>query len=212
MARGRLSRNPPQRGQAGGTEAKRGQSHGFGVPRGQALPCSERWPWGCPWGGQSSKGRAGRCLAPKGWKSSPHAKAHTALELGRVSFAPRCRAESRNLRGSAGFASSAISGGGRVAKTLIFPHFGVREGGAQEAEPCSTAGGGCALPPPRGIWGLVWVCSGRCRTAGGLLGDFGLKSEKAPNNLKFSSPFSERPESFGAGRVAPCVPRGSGSG
>lgn len=151
VAQGRLSRNPPQRGQAGGTEAKRGQSHGFGVPWGRALPCSERWPWGCPGGGQSSKGRAGRCLAPKGWKSSPHAKAHTALELGRVSFAPRCRAESRNLQGSAGFASSAISGGGRVAKTLIFPHFGVREGGAQEAEPCSTAGGGCALPPLRDL-------------------------------------------------------------
>lgn len=41
--------------------------------------------------------------------------------------------------------------GGRVVKTLIFPHFGVREGGAQEAEPCGTAGGGCALPPLRDL-------------------------------------------------------------
>lgn len=179
MARGRLSRNPPQRGQARGTEAKRGQSHGFGVPRGRALPCSERWPWGCPGGGQSSKGRAGRCLAPKGWKSSPHAKAHTALELGRVSFAPRCRAESRNVWGSAGFVSSVISGGGHVAKTLIFPHFGVREGGRRKLSPAARPGE-AALCPPRGIWGLVWVCSEWRGTAGGLLTEI----RKSPQQLE----------------------------
>lgn len=77
--------------------------------------------------------------------------------------------------------------GGSRSENVDFPPFWGQGGGAQEAEPCSTAGGGCALSPLRDLGsglGLFRAARDCWGTSGGLLTEI----RKSPQQLEIQLP------------------------